>query len=295
MEQGAPSPLFSEATQMKRAVVALSLTPLLLLGCLDGSTGPEVGHAPEILLTVTGGLVGVDYTLLVDGRQGEVIGESCVSGCDFESGQFLRGLSTDQTDYLAELFQGAGVLELDGTDFGNECCDQFHYDLTYTDDSGSSHVMGTSEAFPADLREAVAMVAGFASDEFPVVVNFDTRMELWPRDALIIQDVRINGDWASVETAYSGGCAPHQFDLVVFGGWMESDPVQVRAFLSHDGHDDPCDGLVLRTIAFDLKPLKNAYQEAYGVGAPGTTTLIIQLDGAGTYSSTQSLPLEYTF
>jgi hypothetical protein len=283
------------ALRMNRHRRLLFLIPFLLGGCLEGSTGPEAEETPEILLRVSGGFAGVDYAILVDGPQGEVIGESCVAGCDFEAGQILHGLSADQIADLAALFLESGIHGLNGTDYGTECCDQFHYDLIYTDDSGSSQVMGTSEAFPADLREAVEVVMGFANDVFPVVVDFETAGSPWPMDAQIVQAIEIKGDMMVAGVTYAGGCSVHHFNLVVFGGWMESDPVQTQALLSHDAHDDNCDGLIIRELTFDLRPLKRAYQDAYGVGTPGGTTLIIQLNGAGTYSSSQSLPLEYVF
>ena len=76
---------------------------------------------------------------------------------------------------------------------------------------------------------------------------------------------------------------------------MESQPVQTRALLSHDAHGDNCDGLVIRALTFDLRPLKKAYQEAYGVGAPGATTLVINLLPGSPFSSSQPPPLEYVF
>jgi hypothetical protein len=76
---------------------------------------------------------------------------------------------------------------------------------------------------------------------------------------------------------------------------MESFPVQVRAFLSHDGKKDPCDAIVTRALSFDLRPLKRAYQESYGVGDPGSTTLVIDLANPVSSSSLSSFRLEYVF
>jgi hypothetical protein len=100
-------------------------------------------------------LAGVDYAIFVDGTAGTIVGESCSAGCDFESGQILRALSAEQVSHLTNLFLAAGVHALDGRDFGIQCCDQFHYDLTFEDAGGSSAVRGSSEALPADLRHAI--------------------------------------------------------------------------------------------------------------------------------------------
>lgn len=277
-----------------RSLVALSLS-LLSLGCLEGSTGPLGGGAPQVLLRVTGGIAGVDYTLFLDGPRGEVVGELCVSGCSFRDGDILVGVTADQASYLAQLFQDADILALDGTDFGNECCDQFHYEATYADSEGTSQVRGTSEAMPLALREALEVVAGFAQDVYPIVVDMNTGPDAWPGDSFTYQDIRIQGDKLMMDITHGGGCAQHHFALVAHGGWMESDPVKISTFLSHDGHGDMCDALLLRNLTFDLLPLKMAYQEAYGVGAPGETTLILWVERGDIYSSLQYQPVEYVF
>lgn len=269
--------------------------PIVLLGCLEGSTGPVRGGPPEIHLRVTGGVAGVDYSILVDGPMGQVVGEECISGCAFEAGDILQGITADQVGYLAELFQEAGIVELAGTDFGNECCDQFHYEVTYSDDSVLSEVAGSSEALPPTLLEAIEAVDGFARDRFPVVVAMDANPGAWPRDSFQFRDIRIQGDLLRVDVTYGGGCAIHHFSLVAHGGWMESNPVQVQAFLAHDGHDDPCDALIHRDLRFDLSPLKRVYQDAYGTGTPGSTTLVINVAGGGIYSSSQPFPVAYVF
>ena len=268
---------------------------LLLSGCLEGTVAPSTEREPEILLHVTGGFAGVDYVILVDGSQGEVVGVSCVSGCDFGSGQILHGLTMDQVASLTNLFLEAGIHDLDGTDFGEECCDQLHYDLSYTDRTGSSSVQGSSEAFPSNLREAIGTVAGFAAGVFPIVVDHETNPELWPRDPVVIREVAIHGDRLDLEVSYGGGCATHHFDLVAFGGWMESFPVQIQAFLSHDGNGDMCEAWIERDLSFDLKPLRRAYEESYGVSEPGSTTVVIVLDSLGIASSMGWLPFEYVF
>jgi hypothetical protein len=128
-----------------------------------------------------------------------------------------------------------------------------------------------------------------------VVLDFDGDLESWPRDARVIQGAEMRGEQVRVDLSYGGGCSVHHFNLVVGGGWMESNPVQVNAIVSHDAHNDNCDALLFRTVHFDLRPLKRAYQDAYGVGTPGSTTLVINLLGGGTYSSSQSLLLRYVF
>lgn len=44
---------------------------------------------------------------------------------------------------------------------------------------------------------------------------------------------------------------------------MESYPVQVNVLLSHEDNDDPCDAWITEEMAFNLSPLKKAWQEQY--------------------------------
>lgn len=281
---------------LMRIQILLSVLPLLLAAaCLESTTGPRGGEEPVILLEVSGGLAGVEYALRVDGPNREVVGERCVSGCGFQEGDLLHGLTLEQSAYLAHLFRDAGIHQLDGTDFGTECCDQFRYELTYSDSEGVSVVQGTSEALPEDLRGAVATVAAYADNIVPAVVAMDTDPERWVRDSAILKEWGVSGDFAQLQVSYSGGCAGHEFDLVVYGGWKESYPVQVSAFLSHDANGDPCDAFLTEDLVFDLRPLKKAYQEAYGISDPGSTTVVIGLDFIPSLSSFSPIPLEYTF
>jgi len=260
------------------------------------ATDPGESGSALIRLHVTGGFAGVDYTLFVDGPGGTVVGESCLSGCDFRDGAILATLSRDQAAFLATLFLDANIHALNGMDFGTRCCDQFHYDLTYEDRKGTSALRGSSEALPLDLRDAVEQVRGLMAGDLPILVAPNTRPEKWPLDLLLgLDSLRIEGDRLRFLVEYGGGCAAHDFKLVAWGGWMESFPVQTRAFLSHDDKNDPCDAIITRELGFDLRPLKWAYEDSYGVGQPGTTTLVIHFDNPVMSSSLSEYLLEYVF
>ncbi len=112
----------------------------------------------------------------------------------------------------------------------------------------------------------------------PVVVAFDVNPGDFPRDPLVIQEpVSIDGSVLTLNAAFGGGCAPHEIDLVVWGGWLESFPVQVNAFLSHEDNDDPCDAFLTEMRSFDLSRLAEAYRDAYPGSAPGQDVLILLL------------------
>ncbi len=279
---------------MRFAIPLISITALALAGCLEGSTDLTHPSEPEILLRVTGGLVGVDYTLLVDGRRGVALGQECVSGCGFQDGATLHGLTPQEVEYLALLFEEAGIRSLDKTDFGTRCCDQLHYELRYTDPLGATRVEGSSEALPPELREAIEVVAGYGGGTFPIVVDMGTDPSIWPRDSAVLDEVGLEGHFLRLTAAHGGGCAAHHYNLVAYGGWMESFPVRVRVFFSHDGNNDPCDALLTRQLAFDLRPLRAAYEAAYGAGEPGQTTVMLELENLAT-SSTYRTPLPYVF
>jgi hypothetical protein len=249
----------------------------------------------EIRLRVTGGFAGADYAVILDGKSNSLVGESCVASCDFAEGEVLQSLTPEQVDYVWSLFRDADIHALDGEDFGVQCCDQFHFAVEYRDPRGRSRVEGSSEALPQGLRSALATLVGMVSGVVPIIVNFDTTPESWPQDPFQIQEAVISGHMLQIRLAYGGGCRAHDVKVVAWGGWMESNPVQVRLFLSHEDFDDPCDAWVTRDLSFDLVPLKIAHQGSYGVGEPGKTTLILLLADPLLASPMGARWLEYTF
>ena len=98
-----------------------------------------------------------------------------------------------------------------------------------------------------------------------------------------------------MDLTYSGGCEIHDVWAVAWGGWIESSPVQVWLFLSHDDHDDACDGVIQRTFRFGLETLKTAYEASYGIGEPGGTTLVLLLEDPQLSGPPGVWSLEYRF
>ncbi len=95
----------------------------------------------------------------------------------------------------------------------------------------------------------------------------------WPADALEFQQVRIIGDTLEATVSHSGGCAEHGYALVFADLFLESLPVQMRGLLSHDAKGDPCRALLIRTLRFDLTPLKEHFRASYRV--PSGTIILI--------------------
>ncbi|UCF18588.1 MAG: hypothetical protein JSU87_11645 [Gemmatimonadota bacterium] len=249
-----------------------------------GDDDPQLAKDVYIEVQVAGGLAGADFSYAIDGSTGVVRGLACQQACDFDPGDILLHLSPVQIIELSELFRRAGIHDYAGRDFGTKCCDQFHYRIVYRDGDGESTVTGSSEALPDGLRLAVARLDLLVQGIAPIIIDFDSQPDAWPRDPLVLSDYSLSGHILHLAVEYGGGCEVHELDLVAWGGWLESFPVQVNVLLTHEGNDDPCDAVIHEDKHFDLTPLREAYGESYGVAASGSTALILRLtvpDGNG--------------
>lgn len=85
----------------------------------------------------------------------------------------------------------------------------------------------------------------------------------------------IEGDTLTITVSFSGGCAPHDFTLITAAAFMESAPVLLDLFLTHDDHGDSCEAYPTERHAFDLTPVRALYREAYAEDA-GTVLLRIR-------------------
>jgi hypothetical protein len=97
----------------------------------------------------------------------------------------------------------------------------------------------------------------------------------WRQDPFTLLDTELSGDTLNLHVAYGGGCLDHEFALVISSSFMESDPVQTFALLSHDDDDDPCDAVVLTWLMADLTPLKQEWQASYQAQSG---TIVMHLD-----------------
>ncbi len=265
----------------------------LLLGAGCGSNPKEpVAEDVYIEVHVTGGIASADFTYAVDGAAYEVRGISCRNACDFDTGDVLAHLSPTRVRYYSQLMLDGGIIEHDGKDFGNPCCDQFYYTLSFRYGDREATVRGAGTTLPAALAYAVTELDRLVFGIVPIIVDFDTRPEAWPQDPLGLMEYSLDGSILALAVVHGGGCAHHQYDLVAWGGWMESFPVQVNVLLAHEDNDDPCDGVLTPRLLFDLLPLREAYFPLYRDGGPGANTIILRLtvpDGQG------SRLIEYTF
>lgn len=96
-------------------------------------------------------------------------------------------------------------------------------------------------------------------------------------DPYDVGGVTLEGDTLTVTLSAGGGCEDHDWALCwPDGSFAESDPVQAFLEVWHDDHDDACDAIISEDVAFDLVPLKTAWQDAYG---GGSGTILISVGG----------------
>lgn len=57
-------------------------------------------------------------------------------------------------------------------------------------------------------------------------------------DPFTLNDAAVAEDVLAVSVSYAGGCRVHEFRLLTAGGFMESDPVQLRIDIIHDANGD---------------------------------------------------------
>jgi hypothetical protein len=112
-------------------------------------------------------------------------------------------------------------------------------------------------------------------DGNPAVI-LSERPESWPHDPYTFRGMSRSGDRLRVEIEHGGGCARHEFALVVVPVMLESEPVQMHGVLAHEDGDDPCRALIRRTLEFDLSPLKVAWRRSY---RQQSGTLVLHVDG----------------
>lgn len=141
----------------------------LVLSCgalaCGGATGPEHENV-RIVLGVTGGFAGVDWQVTIDGRAGEIVGDRCERelDCDWSAGELLAEADEIRLLELRQRFVEAEFLELQTTNFGVQCCDQFVYELTFVDEEAHKTAIGSDGTLPPSILALVQEVRQFVSD-----------------------------------------------------------------------------------------------------------------------------------
>ncbi len=82
-------------------------------------------------------------------------------------------------------------------------------------------------------------------------------------DPFTLNSAAVIGDVLTVSVSYAGGCRHHEFQLLKDDAFMESDPVQLRITLIHDGNGDRCEAWITEQHSFDLGDVKARWRAAY--------------------------------
>jgi len=86
----------------------------------------------------------------------------------------------------------------------------------------------------------------------------------YSNDWTVINNASITDNILNLDVQYLGGCNDASFELVTDGIFLESYPVQLRIELRHDSGTCSILPVPSTSLAFDLQPLKDLYQDAYG-------------------------------
>ena len=104
-------------------------------------------------------------------------------------------------------------------------------------------------------------------DADSMVIITDLPPELIQLHRFDLDGLSIYGDILTVTVQYSGGCEDH--DLLMFmspDSFLESHPVQANLYIRHDDNDDACDAWITETIRFDMRPVRDLYNQMYDSG-----------------------------
>ena len=179
-------------TTLKHLLQLTLLASLPLWAC-DGITDVPDSRGMRIEIQVSGGFAGVSYAFEVSGRDAEIRGLTCVSGCTFVPGDVLATLSVAQVQSIAEDMEATGILDLDGTDFGNQCCDQFHYHISYDNGLETSVIQGSTGTLPEAVLRAVDSLESLARGRQPVIVALESDPTRFPRDPIALGEITLEG------------------------------------------------------------------------------------------------------
>jgi hypothetical protein len=75
-------------------LLGIPLLVLSLQGCIQDPASVSSAEEMRIRIQVSGGIAGGGFTVVLDGADRTLIGESCSSICDFSDGQVLASLTS---------------------------------------------------------------------------------------------------------------------------------------------------------------------------------------------------------
>jgi len=102
-----------------------------------------------------------------------------------------------------------------------------------------------------------------------------------------VNRAEFDADTLNIEVSYSGGCK-HEFCLIAWSYFLESNPVQANLLLSHNANEDYYEAWVTSKLSIDMTPLKQEYYNQYGTVSDSIIVRIL-------ISSGEELNLIYKF
>lgn len=80
-------------------------------------------------------------------------------------------------------------------------------------------------------------------------------------DPFTVTDLQVKGSILAVTVQYSGGSKQHHFNLYTNMMMMKSMPPKLNVFLQHDSNGDRAEGLISKTLLFDLSAINQHYEK----------------------------------
>jgi hypothetical protein len=113
-----------------------------------------------------------------------------------------------------------------------------------------------------------------------IMLDDESAIQKLKMDTFFLKEVTlIDNDILSVIVSYSGGCKKHDFILAAAIPHFTTTDLsqQANLVLAHENNDDACKKIVKEHLYFDLLPLKERYQQVYGIKA---SSIVLRLMNA---------------
>jgi len=127
----------------------------------------------------------------------------------------------------------------------------------------------------------------YAVDCGKVILANGTSPDNLIMDSYKVNKADFNADTLNIEVSYGGGCKEHEFCLVAWNYFLESQPVRAYLFLSHNSNDDYCKANITSKLSIDMTPLKQDFFNQYGIRSD---SIIVRILCSG-----ERLNLKYKF
>jgi hypothetical protein len=120
-----------------------------------------------------------------------------------------------------------------------------------------------------------------STSKTPRIIMLDNELAIQKlkMDTFFLKEATLtDNDILSVIVSYSGGCKKHDFILATAPHFTTTNlSHQANLVLAHENNGDACKKIVKEHLYFDLLPLKESYQQVYGIKA---SSIVLRLMNA---------------